>query len=198
MKKIIILFMVTAITLNSFGQTRYPKWILSYSVGMPMEKLNDYIEEVSPRGIALEVDLPIKPKWDVVLEAGWNHFYERVGDKVYTIETASISGVQYRYTNAVPMVAGLKYHIGGTESKSKLKPYAGIGIGTTYINRNTDFGMYRFSVNNWQFAVRPELGLKYEYGPGRGINFGVKYYMNSENDEMDGQSFIAFNIGILL
>jgi hypothetical protein len=58
--------------------------------------------------------------------------------------------------------------------------------------------MYRISTQEWQFSVRPELGIRYELGgQGTALQIGAKYYANSETDNLDGQPFVAINIGFV-
>src|SRR6187397_1442830 len=194
MKNLFILFMAVGLGANAYAQSN-SNFIASYSIAMPTGNLSDYIGQTSFRGISFEWNTRIKPNVELGLESGWNVFYEKVGEKVYTEGTASVSGTQYRYTNAVPIIAGAKYHF---KNDSKIKPYGGVGLGTVYVDRDTDLGMYRISTQEWQFSVRPELGIRYELGgQGTALQIGAKYYANSETDNLDGQPFVAINIGFV-
>ena len=194
MKNLLMLFMALGIFSVTQAQTQTSNFRISWSVAIPTGDLSDYIGETSLRGGSLEYNWRPKPNLEVGIESGWNLLYERADDKVYTYETASVSGVQYRYTNTIPIIAGVKM-LG--KAKSGLIPYGGVGLGTVYINRNTDFGLYRITNNTWQFSVRPELGLRYDYQPGKGIILGAKYYLNSANDELGAQSYVAINLGLV-
>jgi len=196
MKKLFILLMAVGLTANTYAQSN-SNFIMSYSMALPTGDLSDYIGQTSFRGISFEYNMRLKSNLELGLESGWNVFYEKVGEKVYTEETASVSGVQYRYTNAVPIIAGGKYHF---TNDSKIKPYVGVGLGTLYADRDTDLGLYRISTNEWQFCVRPEVGLRYELkgaGQGKGLQIGAKYYAASGGDDLEGQSFVSLNIGFV-
>ena len=195
MKNLFILFIAVGLTANTYAQSG-SNFIMSYSIALPTGDLSDYISQTSFRGISFEYNMRLKPSLELGLETGWNVFYEKVAEKVYTEETASVSGVQYRYTNAVPIIAGGKYHF---KNDSKIKPYAGVGLGTLYADRDTDLGLYRISTNEWQFCVRPEVGLRYELGGqvGKGLQIGAKYYAASSGEDLDGQSFVSLNIGFV-
>ncbi|MCU7552960.1 hypothetical protein OCK74_27855, partial [Chitinophagaceae bacterium LB-8] len=103
MKKIWILVLLLSCSASLWAQHhRYgSSFVMSYPIAFPMGDLKDYVSKVSYRGISLEFNKWQKSNLEVGLESGWNVFYERVEDKVYTDKTASISGVQYRYTNSV-------------------------------------------------------------------------------------------------
>jgi hypothetical protein len=135
----------------------------------------------------------VKPNFDIGLEVGWNVFYAKEDKATYTQESASITGVQYRYINAVPILVGARWRKTG----GNINPYVGVGLGTSSVNRSTDFGLYRIYTNTWQFCVRPEAGLIYSLGGGTAATLGVKYYVNFENDELPAQPYLSINLGFI-
>ena len=159
-----------------------------------MGDLGDYIDKQSFRGINLEWGKEIKPNLIASLETGWNVFYKDVPEQVYTEGTASFSGKQFRYTNSVPIIVGAKWVL---KSSNNLVPYAGLGLGTMYSDRSTDFGLYRISTDAWQFCVRPELGITFKSRNGPAAMLGVKYYSSFNSSDLDGQSFLTVNIGVV-
>lgn len=194
MKKIFFLLLIVVCT--KWVQAQRSDFIISYPIGFPMSNLKDYTTQTSFRGINFEFNRRIKPYLDAGIETGWNVFYQREEFKVYNDGTQSISGVQYRYTNAVPILAGVKYY---KENSSIAEPYIGLGIGTLYVDRSTDFGLYRFSTDAWQFCIRPELGviLHAKHDPSIGALIGVKYYSAFNSNDLDGQSYLTLNVGIV-
>src|SRR5687768_16084643 len=120
MKNLLMLFMALGIFTITHAQTQTSNFRISWSVAIPSGDLSDYIGETSLRGASLEYNWRPKPNLEVGIESGWNLLYERADDKVYTYETASVSGVQYRYTNTIPIIAGVKL-LG--KAKSGLIPY---------------------------------------------------------------------------
>jgi hypothetical protein len=192
MKKIfLILFAVISIQMV-YGQGGY--FALTYSVGVPMGDLKTYIGQTSFRGANMEFYWHAKPNLDAGFEVGWNVFYEKKDKATYTQGTESINGVQFRYTNAVPLIAGVRWR---KKSGGNLDPYIGIGLGTTSVNRSTDFGLYRIYTNSWQFCVRPEAGILYHLGGGTSATLGVKYYANFGNNELDAQPYLAVQAGFI-
>jgi hypothetical protein len=166
----------------------------SYPISFPMGGLHSYIGNVSFRGFDFEVDKKSGPLSAATLEAGWNVFYQHEVQKTYTDGTVSITGVQYRYVNAVPIIAGGKMYF-PTGSKA-VRPYAGLGLGTLYANRRTDFGLYRIVSEAWQFCIRPELGLQFNMGGGQALIIGAKYYWAFDAGELDAQPYLSVNIGL--
>jgi outer membrane protein W len=194
MKKIFFLLLI--VTCTKWVQAQHQSdFIISYPIGFPMSNLKDYISKTSFRGINMEFNKRVKPYLDVGLEVGWNVFYEKVTGP-YKNGTTTISGVQYRYVNAVPIIAGVKYY---KEGKGMAEPYIGLGIGTLYVDQSTDAGLYRFSVDAWQFCARPEIGviLRAKNDPSIGVLLGLKYYAAFNTKDLDGQSYLTFNVGIV-
>jgi len=191
MKKIILILLATICVGGVFAQGSFTA---SYPISFPMGDLSDYIGQTSFRGVTMEFNKRVKKTIDIGLEFSWHTFYERQDKKVYTEGTASVSGIQYRYTNTMPLLAGVKYY---KETDGNLKPFAGLGLGTLYVNRSTDLGMYRITTEAWQFALRPELGVLFKAGPGVSALLGVKYYAGFGTDDLDGQSYISVNLGLM-
>lgn len=168
---------------------------LAYPIAFPLSDMNDYISNTSFRGVSMEFNNFIKPNLNVGVETGWNIFYERVDNKVYTEETASISGVQYRYTNTFPIIAGAKYY--KINNNSNIRPFIGVGAGTLYVDRDTDFGLYRINNDAWQFCIRPELGVGFRMAAGGAFVLSAKYFAGFEAEDLDGQSYISVNLGFI-
>jgi outer membrane protein W len=190
MKSAIIVSLLAIGPACGFAQSNF---MISYPIGFPVGDLHNYISNTSFRGINLEFNKQVAPNQSVGLELGWNTFYQHVNQKVYTEGTQSISGVQYRYTNTCPMVAGGKFYMG--EHKGKTHPYIGVGLGTLYANRTTDFGIYRITTDTWQFLIRPEAGFEMNAGSSESFFIGVKYYWAFNTDALVGQNYLTANIG---
>jgi hypothetical protein len=169
-------------------------FILSYPISFPMGNMHDYVEEISFRGLSMEFIKRVKPGVSVGLETGWHVFYQREDSKEYKDGNTSISGIQYRYVNAVPILVQAKYY---KETSSPTTFYGGLGLGVLYVDQSTDMGLYRLSKEAWQFCLRPELGVLFKTQSGASPFIGAKYYAGFNANDLDGQSFLSLNIGIL-
>jgi hypothetical protein len=74
-------------------------------------------------------------------------------------------------------------------------PAIGFWTRVNFMNRSTDFGLYRIQNNSWQFCVRPEAGIIYKLADTFSATAGVKYYANFENDDLGAQTYFTVNIG---
>jgi hypothetical protein len=193
MKQILLSALVIVFVLEGYSQSAF---VLTYPIGFPLGDHNDYISKTSWRGINMEFLKQAKPGVAVGLETGWNVFYEKVDKTEYKEGTASFTGVQYRYTNAVPILAEVKYYPMVSDKKA-VNSYVGLGLGTLFVSRSTDFGLYRITTDAWQFCIRPEAGILLNMQPGMKAMAGVKYYSAFNTDDLDGQSFLSINVGFV-
>jgi hypothetical protein len=192
MKKIFILLLTGIMVRSASAQSG--SFVISYPIGFPMSDLKEYVDKTSWRGLSLEFYKMVKPGLEVGLEGSMNLFYKREDLKTYTEETVSISGIQYRHTDAFPILASVRYHKFGSKAVS---PYVGGGIGVLYVNRWTDFGLYRISNDAWQFCLRPELGFTIGLNDQISAMVGAKYNAAFKTEDLDGQSYLSLNVGLV-
>ena len=190
MKKIfLILFIVVSVPALSQNLTSF-----QYSMGFGSGDLGDFIDKPSFRGITLDYRKLVQPNIGVGIDIGWNVFYSEQAYDVYTVETLSYSGRQYRYNNQFPMLAAVDYYLSPDEP---LNPFVGIGVGTMFSRRNTDMGQYTLEEEAWHFAIRPEIGILYEVSPDFSFSVTGKYYMGFEAGDLDAQNYFALNVGFV-
>lgn len=187
-----MIFCSLLITSKSYGQQE-SYMSLQYGVSFGTGDLGDYVSKASWRGILLEYRAALKGNLMVGAEVGWNVFYEKKDFDTYTIDTESLSGVQFRTQNAVPILASADYLL---MSDKALKPYIGLGVGTMFNERSTDMGMYRWTQNAWQFALKGELGLLYQLNYTSSIKFAAKYYNGFQTNALDGQGYFSLSLGM--
>jgi outer membrane protein len=194
MKKLIAIAVLSLVifTQRAYSQDNYIS--VQYSVGFGTGDLGEFISAPSFRGALIEYRKEINRNLHVGGDFGWNVFYERKDYATYTLGTESLSGIQYRYQNALPMLAAIDYNF---SPDNQFKPYVGLGIGTVYTERATDMGMYRLEQNPWQFALRPEVGFRYEMSPGLHAKVAAKYYYGFPAGDLDeAQGFVSINVGL--
>jgi hypothetical protein len=194
MKKIIFLmiFGFLLMTGKSYGQ-QDSYMSVQYSVSIPTGDMGEYISKTSWRGILIEYRGYVKSNLFVGIDAGWNVFYEKKDYDTYTQGTESLTGVQYRYQNQVPLLATIDYLF---SSDKELKPYVGFGIGTMYSERSTDMNLYRLKLNSWQFALKGEVGILYEVSYTSSVKFAVKYYNGFKTNTLENQNYLSINLGM--
>ena len=194
MKKIFMLLIVVFGSKAIWAQGG--NFVISYPISFPMGDLKDYIGATSFRGISLEFNKRQKPNLDIGLEASWHTFYERQDSKPYTNETSTITGVQYRYTNAVPLLAQAKWLRSYQQWQDDcLMP--GLALVQLMLNALLISDFTALTNDAWQFCLRPELGVQIQAGYGASFMLGVKYYANFAGGDLDAQSYLSINIGFV-
>ena len=194
MKKSIILVALLVMVFASATQAQSSFFSINYSVSIPTGNTADYIDQVSGRGINLEYQRFIKPSFAIGGEIGSYTLYKRESSKVYTEGSASLSGVQYRYQNNYPILITGTYYANRT---GEFRPYAGLGLGTIAHDRRIDMGVFSSEETHWQFALRPEVGILYRPAQYVGFRLGAKYYQSFSSSNLDGQSTVGLNFGIV-
>jgi hypothetical protein len=193
MKKIFNLILIVA-SFASVQAVAQGSFSAQYSMGFSNGDMRSYITSSSFRGGALEYRYRIQEKYSVGGDIGWNTFYERRAYDTYTSGTVSLSGVQYRYINAMPLYLAGDYYFKPGE---KLNPFVGLGVGTLYTKRNTDMNLYTLETNVWAFALRPEAGVLVNANEGLDIILVGKYNYGFAAGGLDAQSYFTFNIGLV-
>jgi len=98
----------------------------------------------------------------------------------------------------VPFVATTHFYF--REGKM-VKPFAGIGLGASYMEQSLFYNVYESDENNWGFVARPELGaIIMPSGNNWGILVGANYSIATNKTELinsDSFKSFGFNLGIV-
>ena len=197
MKKIFLSVIALLFLVNQQGQAQEHGSnlvSLQYSVGFSLGKLNDFIKKTSWLGINIDYRYMATDNVYAGVELGGNLFYEKKNYDSYTNETMTITGTQWRYVSCMPLIINAGYIM---HTSSDFSPYAGIGLGTLYHETELDIGIYELTRNQWQFAVKPEVGVIYKPMPEIGILLGAKSYNGFKTENSIGINYIALNVGIV-
>jgi hypothetical protein len=194
MKKTLIIFTILAtgvliapaVSAQSFTS-------IQYTVGIPGGGLKDHVSKVSWRGATFEYQKEVAPSVTVGVNFAWSTFYERMDYASYTIDNATLTGVQYRYDNLFPMLVNAHYLFG----EGTIIPYVGLGAGTMYDLRNTDMGVWTLKENNWHFLMTPEAGLIFDVAPDMSIKLNAKYDYAFKIKNADAFGNLNINFGFV-
>lgn len=182
-----------AISTVGFSQTHLT---LSYTMSFSTGETNDFINKASFRGVSLDGRRFLNDNISLGGYTNWTTFYKEMPDASYTDGTITLSGVQYRYINSMPILFNAHYFTGSPDEGIRL--YGGVGVGTYYINQRTDMGIWTTSTNKWHFGFAPEIGILVPTGSGPVINVSAKWnYALKAGDSMD-YSWFGLNLGYVL
>jgi len=192
MKKIIaLLIFCSFMSMTSVFSQAENHISIQYDMSFGTGDLGDYISAGSFRGASVQYRNAVTDNVLVGIDAAWNVFYEKRDYDSYTYGTMTLSGVQYRYQNQVPLLVAADYMF---RSDKDFKPYIGLGIGTMYSERNTQMGIWYVEENPWQFAMKPEVGFLYNFSFGSALKLGIKYYTGFGGD-LGTQGYFTISTG---
>lgn len=192
MKKLFytFLFLGCLSTSMSYGQMQKHVYFAEYSVAFG----NDFIDNVSWRGLGFEYRNMVKPNIGVGVGVGYNFFYEDRGYDTYTDGTKTLSGKQFRYLHNIPMIIAGDYYFKPNE---KINPFVGFGVGGNYIFKRTEMGVFLIDDEAFQFAMRPEVGAIFQAGPNAKISVTAKYLIGTDASDIDAVSYFMINLGFV-
>jgi outer membrane protein W len=179
---------------QALGQ-RYSTSIL-YNVGIPVSNTTDYLKTTSFRGISVTPRIHFNDRFSLGVTAGWNVFYEKKAPNTYAFGdgNTTLHGTQFRYINAFPLHVTPQVHIGGN---GKFKPYAGLGLGTTYFIQNTNMGLYAFREKEWLLGLYPEVGVVlFPFRNDWHFTVSGKYHHLFGAGELPSQGYVGINVGV--
>jgi outer membrane protein len=193
MKRIVVLAILIQLVSfsNLFSQDK-SHFSVQYDMSFGTGDLGDFISKPSFRGISAQYRSAVTDNVLVGVDAGWNVFYEKKEYDSYTSGTQTVSGIQYRYQNEIPILIAADYLI--TNDK-KIQPYVGFGIGTMYTERATDMNLYRFEISPWHFAMKPEVGLLFDISSNTALKLAAKYYYGFKTSDLDSQGYFTVSAG---
>lgn len=165
---------------------------LQYAASFGIGDLNKFISAPSWRGINFDYRKVVEDVVGIGFEVAWNSFYEKKDYATYTKDTRSITGTQYRYVNAVPMMASFNYYLSPDQ---QITPYAGLGIGTLYSENYVNMGLYTLSENAWHFLLKPEIGVNFNLNEAFALTMVAKYYVAFKTEDVGARNYISTNIG---
>ena len=157
-------------TVNTFGQTD-SYFDLSYGTCIPLGKTSDYINRPSFRGLELGYGIHLNSSISAGIDLGYHTFSKMVPDLTFDYKEFTVTGTQFRYIDNIPIHAMFR----GYMASGFFKPYAGLGIGTSWNQATTQAGIFEGRNHAWQFSLAPEVGFQYEAGARTLVGLKVKY-----------------------
>lgn len=172
------------------------EFFLSYNFGVPLANSKEYVPTVSYIGAEINYKYFLKKNISLSLLASWNIFYKETTE-LLSLPNADVSGLQNRYINTVPLLAGVQYYFG--KDNNNMRPYAGINAGALYLTRRLQIGVYDLTESSWHFMVQPEIGILLEIDRYSDLMFGVTYnYGTPTKSDITGKDVTESWIGIKL
>ncbi len=188
MKKYIVAFAIAISALAVSGQEVI--WKMTYDVGLPFSSTKEFTDQVSWRGLSLDVDRFVSDNLAVGMGFSWSTFLEKESDSDYQREEILLHGTQVRYINNIPLMARVSYYI----PADMVEPFISLGIGTTWQETRREIGTLAFVGNYWQFALKPEIGVIIPVGMSY-ATAKVSYVQGFKTDNAPALSYMSLGLG---
>jgi hypothetical protein len=194
-----VIAIIALVSCTSFAQELLTS--LTWNIGIPVSKMNQYTTDVSYRGFTIAGRRFIDKENSVGLMLGWNIFDEKNYDPINVQQengSGTISGTQVRSINSFPLLVGIQHFFG---NKKDMRTFVGINTGVYYILQRLDMGVYRIDNDNWHFGLAPEAGLIIPLDGDASLDLGARYnYAFDSGTALGGAennfySFWEINIG---
>ncbi len=181
------LFLALACSAEGRGQEWF--WGLEYMVSGTTSDTKQFADDFSWRNFGIEGRNLLNENMSAGIYIAWNVF-ANVTDELIRFDNADVSGVQYRYVNAFPIMATAHYYFG---RRRGIRPYVGLGAGTYYAENRLEIGLTAFTTNNWHLGVAPEAGVIIP------VNFNARALLNARYNygfEAGGMKLSYWTIGV--
>ncbi|WP_319500395.1 hypothetical protein [uncultured Draconibacterium sp.] len=192
MKKYIIISLLVIATIAVKAQEGTSTFV-SYLPSIPLGKTADFSNNISPRGIDFEVQRFLNEELSVGFNIGWNLFREKIPEETFYYQELTITAVQFRYTNIVPLQVNVKKYFMG---EGDYIPYFGFGLGTSYNETRNDVGVFSLNEDKWLFNIAPEIGMLYDMNYKAWLSVKLKYNYGFKSGDFPAQSYLSLGVGI--
>jgi len=191
-KLIISAFLISYFLSNSISNAQNYYSVLSWNASIPTGELDEFISQPSYRGFGLEFGVGINEHVSLGLSVSWNVFYEALDYGSYTEGNLTLTGKQYRYFNAFPMMITVKYSL---YPGSIINPYIAGGIGVYNANKKAQIGLYEKVYNTWQPGLFPEAGANFYLTDDFGIKLAARYNYALSTSTTPAISYFSLVLG---
>ena len=190
MKKIVIVTFALLFSGIAWSQSFYS---LNYTMSFATGETGDYIESASFRGFSIDGRGFVSDQVSLGGMFNWSAFYEELAGATYTQDNITLTGTQYRYLNAFPMLFQAHYYL-GTDSYEP-RAFFGGGAGAYKMVQRTNVGVLSLEYNNWHFGLSPEVGMVYPVSFGTYLFLGLRYHYVFKAENTIDHSWFGLNIG---
>jgi hypothetical protein len=177
---------------------------MSWDVTIPVGATSDYVGETSWLGFTMQWRKFMTENVSIGGSLSWNVLHQRsfeTQEFKFTPEgadreiTGHISGEQFRYLNSFPILFESHYYLGDPYD-SAVRPFGGLGVGVTPIERRTEIGIVAITDTNWHFTLSPEIGILIPLDQ-LSLFVAANYNYALKVKNTIDYSFISINLGLM-
>jgi hypothetical protein len=127
---------------------------MTYSMSAPTANSHDFISQFSFRGFGVGWH-KATGRADVGIDLAWTVLNKEITGTT-TLNQVDVTGTQFRYLNSFPFLATVDFNL---QDRHGAHAFLGLSMGTYYIERAVDVGLWSLTDWNWHFGLAPSLGL---------------------------------------
>ncbi|MEJ2540926.1 MAG: hypothetical protein P8188_13305 [Gemmatimonadota bacterium] len=164
---------------------------ITYQASLAQQDTELFSDGLQWRNFGLDFRRMVAARVSVGLFTGWHTFNQEV-DGTLGLENVDISGLQRRYVNAFPLLATVHGYFRDARQGG---PFAGLGVGTFWIENRVEVGRTAIRTDQWHFGLAPEVGYAFRTRTGLDPYLSVRYNHAFEAGDFT-HGWWTFGIGI--
>ncbi len=171
-------------------------WTLSYEPATPLGDMTDFTGKTSFRGLGASANWYVTDRITVGATVQWTGFYEKNERGTWYFDGGALTATAWKEFYILPLYVNAKYHF---VEEGKLIPYAGLSLGTAYVEQSVQVGKYDFEEKSWRFSLAPEAGVRIPMGLEQswGFNIMLRYQMQFYNENVvDLIQYLNYSLGV--
>ena len=165
-------------------------YALAIDFNIPVSNTN-YVDQISTRGIKLGYREMINERVFGGFDFSNSTYNRHVPRRTYASGTSAITTDLFNYAYSYGLTLAGEYYF---RIEKRIMPYAGFGIGASYINYRQFFNVYSNQSDSWGVLIRPHAGvqirlkenskwafqaaLHFDYSSAKSADFELKAFTN--------------------
>ncbi len=198
MKKIFTILALSLLSLGALQAQTKQYYTVGWNINVPLGDFGNFISATSLRGGFFNAQVFLNDNVAVGGNVSWNGYYEKIDRQTYHIEpNTDITANAYHYVYSTPITINGFYHF---MPHGIIQPYAGLGIGTHYMNQHIIVQDTEVWDEQWGFLISPGIGAFIPLGDAPvAINLSLNYNFSTNSFSsftQDFDNFQALTVGV--
>lgn len=193
----------TIIIIGWVGNLQAQYFDKTYSLALDINKPisnTDYVSQVSARGFKFGYREMISEKLFGGVDFNNTTYNRHKPRQTYYNGTSAITTDVFNYAYSYGLTLSVDYFF---KTEQRLMPYAGLGIGASYISYRQYFNVYRNENDSWGVLLRPQGGILFRVKEDSGWAFQAALHYDysstkSKDFGLDALHNIGFQVGVII
>ncbi len=184
---------------SGHGQYYDKTYSIALDINAPLSN-TDYVSQISARGLRIGYREMINDHFFAGFDFNNSSYTKYKARRTYSSATGAVTTDLFNYTYNYGITLSGEYYF---KVEQRFMPYAGIGLGASYIKYKQFFNVYSNQSDSWGVLVRPQAGVQIRLKDESKWAFqaALHYdYSSAKNKDFELGSFssIGINVGIIM